>query len=376
MKTTAAKLAVKLLQWALLLGIVAYLARDIYRNKSFDVLWNGPKQWNLLVAALAVTLVAVLLTIIRWFWLLRAHDLPLSIRDALRLGFLGYLLNFVSFGAVGGDLFKAVLTARKCHARRAEAVATVIIDRLIGLYVIFLMASVAMLATGLWRAAEDRTIQLLCRATFICTGVGTLGIVLLMMPNLDGGKILVWLSRLPKIGRTIERLISAMLYYRNHKGTMVASLGITVAAQSLFYLAFFLVAAGLLSDRPSLASHFVIVPLMTIAGVIPLPANGLGAIELLVDFLYKHVTPVVDGFTLPDKNLGVLVSLGYRIVTLSVALVGVAYYLTARREVAEMMHEVEEEKVHSLLEAAGDAPEDGAAEDGIVVSSAAERRAT
>ena len=57
---------------------------------------------------------------------------------------------------------------------------------------------------------------------------------------------------------------------------------------------------------------------------------------------------------LPNKNLGVLVSLGNRIVMLAVALVGVCYYLAARREVAEMMHEVEEEKVHSLLEAAAD----------------------
>ena len=154
----------------------------------------------------------MLLTIVRWFWLLRAHDLPLSMGDALRLGFLGYLLNFVSFGAVGGDLFKAIFAARKCHARRAEAVATVIIDRLIGLYIIFVMATVAMLATGVWRAADDQPLRLLCRATFICTGVGTLAIMLLMMPDLDGGKILRLLAGLPKIGPTCERLINAMLH--------------------------------------------------------------------------------------------------------------------------------------------------------------------
>jgi hypothetical protein len=354
LKTTPAKFVFKLLQWGFLLAIVAYLVRDIYRNKSFAEVWNGPKHWDLLAVALLVTFVAVLLTIVRWFWLLRAHDLPLSMADALRLGFLGYFLNFVSFGAVGGDLFKAIFAARKCHARRAEAVATVIIDRLIGLYIIFVIATTAMLATGVWRAADDHTIRLLCRATFICTGVGTLAIILLMMPDLDGGKILRMLAALPKIGPTCERLIKAILHYRDHKGVMAMSLGITLVAQSLFVVAYFLVAAGLLSEHPSLLSHFTIVPLTTIAGVVPLPANGLGAIELLVDYLYKHVTPVVDGFTLPDKDLGVLVSLGNRIVMLAVALVGVCYYLAARREVAEMMHEVEEEKVHSLLDAADD----------------------
>ena len=75
---------------------------------------------------------------------------------------------------------------------------------------------------------------------------------------------------------------------------------------------------------------------------------------MLVDYLYKHVTPVVDGLTLPNKDLGVLVSLGNRIVMLAVALVGVCYYLAARREVSEMMHEVEGEKAHSLLDAADD----------------------
>ena len=354
MKTTPAKLFVKLLQWGILLAIVGYLVRDIYRNKSFTEIWNGPKQWHLLAAALLVTFVAVLMTIVRWFWLLRAHDLPLSMRDALRLGFLGYLLNFISLGAVGGDLFKAILTSRKCHARRAEAVATVIIDRLIGLYVIFVIATAAMLATGVWRADADHTLELLCRATFVCTGLGTLAIILLLMPDLDGGKILRLMAGLPKIGPTLERLINAILVYRSRKGVMVASLGITIVAQSLFVLAYFLVAAGLLSERPSLLAHFTIVPLTTIAGIVPLPANGLGAIELLVDYLYKHVTPVVDGFTLPNKNLGVLVSLGNRIVMLAVALVGVCYYLAARREVDEMMHEVEAGKAHSLLEAAGD----------------------
>ena len=60
--------------------------------------------------------------------------LPFRLRDAFRLGFLAFLLNFVSVGAVGGDLFKAFFIARDQPGRRTEAVATVVVDRLVGFY--------------------------------------------------------------------------------------------------------------------------------------------------------------------------------------------------------------------------------------------------
>ena len=51
----------------------------------------------------------MLLTFIRWYYLVRALDLPFTLREALRLGFLGYLFNLMPMGIVGGDLLKAVM---------------------------------------------------------------------------------------------------------------------------------------------------------------------------------------------------------------------------------------------------------------------------
>ena len=52
----------------------------------------------------------------------RALGIPFTLRNAFRLGFMGYLLNFVGPGAVGGDLFKAYFVASDQKSRRAEAV--------------------------------------------------------------------------------------------------------------------------------------------------------------------------------------------------------------------------------------------------------------
>lgn len=342
-----------MLQWGVVLAILGYLFSDIYRNRSFATFWNGPKRWDFLAAAAGLTLAGVTITIVRWHWLIRALGLPFRLRDALRLGFLGYLLNFVSFGSVGGDFFKAIFVARELHGHRAEAVATVVVDRLIGLYGIFVLASIAIVATGAWEAETAERMRLLYRATFICTGVGTgLIALLLLLPDRTWHAIERRLARLPRVGPIFERLIAAVRRYRSSVWVLGLALVATVAAQWIFAVAFYLVSAGLIENHPSLAAHMVIVPLAMVAGIVPLPMSGLGAVEGVIEFLYRNVPQAINpGAALPGQGVGALVSLANRIVMLAVAMVGLVVYFASRREMAEVMHEVEveEEQGHGLL---------------------------
>jgi uncharacterized membrane protein YbhN (UPF0104 family) len=352
----ASKLAVRLLQWGVVLAILGYLFFDIYRNKSFEQFWNEPKRWDRLAAALGLTFLGVALTIVRWHWLMRALSLPFRLRDAFRLGFLGYLLNFVSFGSVGGDLFKAVFVARELHGHRAEAVATVVVDRLVGLLGVFILASTAIVATGAWAAEPAEGVRMIYRIAFICTAIGSLiAIGMLLLPDATWHAVERRLGRLPRIGPICERLIAAVRRYRSRAWVLGLALAVTIVAQWLFAVSFYLVAAGLLEHPPSLASHMVMVPLAMIAGIVPLPMSGLGAVEGVYEFMYRRIPQAIEGASaiLPGKGIGTLVSLAYRIVSLAVAVIGVGYYLASRREVAEVMHEVEveEEQGHSLLDA-------------------------
>ena len=70
-------------------------------------------------------------------------------------GALGFALNFVSLGTVGGDLFKAVLLAKVSPGRRTEAVVTVMADRILGLLMMMLLASTAILFAD-WRGAARK----------------------------------------------------------------------------------------------------------------------------------------------------------------------------------------------------------------------------
>ena len=111
----------------------------------------------------------------------------------------------------------------------------------------------------------------------------------------------------------------------------------TFVAQSLYVVGIWLIARGLWSEAliPTLGEHMVIVPMAMITGVLPLAPNGLGTFEALMAWMYGQIIGA------DAKGAGVIVSLGYRLITVLIAAVGAAIYWASRREVSEVMHEAE-----------------------------------
>jgi glycosyltransferase 2 family protein len=335
------KLLWKLLPWVISGAIIAWLMAGVIRDKSFSVLLDEPKHWDLLALAAATTFLATLVTIVRWHFLVRAVDLPLRFRDTIRLGFLGYLWNFVLPGGVGGDLVKAGFLARDQPGRRTEAALTVLVDRIVGLYGLFLLATAAILYTGMWHSESD-DVRLACRVIFWCTGISTLGVAVTAMPSFSQGPIAQRLHDLPRVGAFIERLNRASRMYYRHWSVLPLAVVLTIVAQILYAVGFWLIARGLLSNVPTLGEHLVIVPMAMITGVLPLAPNGLGTFEWLVELMYSQLMG-----SNAIKGAGFIVSLGYRLVTVCIAVVGAVIYFMNRREVSAVMQEEEEAESNS-----------------------------
>ena len=107
--------------------------------------------------------------------------------------------------------------------------------------------------------------------------------------------------------------------YRQRMGVLILAGGMSMFVHSLITVGFYLIARGLPGNSPSLAEHFLIVPLAMVTGALPLPLNGLGALEYVVEFLYQHLATAL----VVSEGQGFIVSLGYRIITVVIALVGV-----------------------------------------------------
>lgn len=316
-----------------------FLVRQTQQNDGFVKLREQPKHYGMLALATLACLGSVLITIYRWMLLVRALKIPFSVSDAFRLGFQGYALNFVSLGSVGGDLFKAIFIAREQPGRRAEAIATVVIDRLVGLYALFLVSGGAVVAAWWQDAAWLKVpeVQVIARVTIICCIVGGILCIILALPNFTRGHVGKAVERLPVVGHTMGRLLEAIHLYRTQRWVMFYSLFISLFVHLLMSVSVWLVAKGLPGEGLTLGENILAVPLAALVGALPLLPSGLGAFEGTLDFLYQKIGSI-------DPGQGFIVALGFRLVTMIVALPGIFYIVRGRRTVAEVMHEVEEEE--------------------------------
>jgi uncharacterized membrane protein YbhN (UPF0104 family) len=329
---------VALAKVALALALLAYLLNQARAHDTFAKLVEQPKNWRLLLAGLASTLTATSLTFVRWHLLIQAVGIRTRLLDTMRLGALGYALNFVSLGSIGGDLFKAIFLAHGQRGRRTEAVATVVADRALGLMTFLILASLGILVADLFDRASP-ALTALCNAILVTATAAVTGVaIMLLVPYLSGPRMISWAHELPLVGPTASRVIATVATYRNKKPVLAAAAAVSFTANIFNISAVYLVASGLPIERPTYQEHFVIVPVSNMVGAIPATPNGLGTREAAVDLLY-HTVPRNQHI---DEGVGTMVALAHRVTEMTVAVLGLIYYLSHRRQVREVYHEAEE----------------------------------
>jgi len=339
------KLLITLLKVFASLAIIGYLFYAALRSpegrEELFAMLKQPAQWHwgLIALSLVASAAGILITLVRWCYLVRAVGIQLSMKDAMRIGLLGYFVNLLPMGIVGGDLLKAVMLAHEHPGFRAKSAASVIIDRVVGLYVLFVVASAGILLTGFYWNANLPDVRFICQVTLGATVVGAVGIsIVLFTPVLDG-RLVGAMTRLPRIGHAFASLIDAMRIYRRDLSVLALSAALSVGVHCLLTISVYLLARGLPGNviPVPLGMHFVIYPISSVASTIPLP---MGPFEGTLVFLYTHADPAWK-IRVPSA---LIVALLFRLIAVLLAVVGFVYYLRSRREMAEVMHEVEEEE--------------------------------
>jgi len=288
------------------------------------VIRGQPIHGDFLLLAATIGLVAVLLTIIRWYFLVRAQGLPFTLSNALRLGLVGFYFSIFLPGSVGGDIIKAAFIARG-QSRRTVAVATVILDRAIALW--GLVWFVALLGAVFWLTGSlDGEVGDRLR-TIVGVAIGLIGLSLLLclllavLPARRARRFAMRLSHIPKVGHAAAEFWRAIWMYRRRPKSVLLALLLALVGHVGFVLTFYFSARTLFEpdQLPACREHFLIVPVGMVIQAMPLFPGGAGIGEAGYGWLYQ----LLD---YPARS-GVLASLVQRVIFWTLGLAGYLVYL-------------------------------------------------
>ncbi len=253
-----------------------------------------------MLQALGLFGVGLCIVVTRWQRLLGAVGCVTTWFNALRLTMIGLFFNSVVPGLTGGDLVKGVLVVRENPLKRADAVMSVIVDRLLG------MVSLATLAAVLILMAGDTFAELkIPMVSFLVAAAA--GALIYAAPGLrDLIRLEQILNRIP-LGDKFKALDqAALLYFKKPLELVIAFVlslvnhGVTVGGVYWFGRAF-----GVDEATASMRDFFVVIPVGNIVSALPLAPAGWGVGE----FIYKYLFEMIGS----DGAMGVAISIAFRL---------------------------------------------------------------
>jgi glycosyltransferase 2 family protein len=257
-----------------------------------------------LILAFVIAGFALLLTFLRWQLLVKAQGLEFSRYDAIRLGLVGYFFNTFLPGAVGGDVLKAIGIARE-QSRRTVAVATVLIDRLIGLWALILLVS---LVGGSFFFIGNPILQyndflkgLVATSSLIVLSSIMIWVAVGFLPERRAQRFSERLESIPKIGGSFAELWRAVWMYRKQSRAVFLAIMLSLIGHTGWVLVFHFSSQAFevenpIQSRGTLEEHYLIVPVgQTIGAIFPSP-GGVGGQEAAYGELYHSLgKPKVNG---------------------------------------------------------------------------------
>ena len=198
---------------------------------------------------------------------------------------MAHFFNSFLLGSTGGDLLKAYFAAAETAQKKAEAVTTVVVDRLLGLFAMLLFVSLMALANWNIVMSQQRfiTVMLVVLGMLFVSGL----VVVLSfwaVPNKPRLKFEAFLARLPK-GEVLVRCIEACHAFGEKPGFLPRVLGWSMLLSLACVLQ--IVALGFGLGQP-MGEHFrvllLIVPAIICISALPITPSGIGVRENLYVF--------------------------------------------------------------------------------------------
>jgi uncharacterized protein (TIRG00374 family) len=272
-------------------------------------------------AAVGVFFTSNLLGALQWHLLLASSGIRLSFVRSFRFYFVGLFFNNFLPANIGGDAVK-IYDVTRIGSSVYQVVAVTLLDRLIGIFGLCLLASVATLI--LLGSPHDLGSLWLYLVIFL--GCMTPAIGFYFFDPL--GRMLRWLIGLIRplsLDKRGSAILDQMGRFKSRRLFVMRLILLSLVIQSLRIMTHVLIgiSLGIQVDNTTALAFFVFVPLLSLAMIPPITINGLGVREALGILLFAQAGIDRTGaFTLEFLTY---------LVAVAVSLLGFVFFL-ARRE--------------------------------------------
>jgi glycosyltransferase 2 family protein len=259
----------------LTLGVLSVLAGRVDVPATFEALLRLKPDFAVYVLALVALDRAIMIG--RWAFLLKAAGAPIQMASILRIYLVSSFVGAFLPAGVGADAARAY-TLSLHTSQGTEAIASVAVDRLLGLLSILTMAVVGVIAAG---AQADRGPNVLVLVVTIAAGAAG---VLWADRWLRAALPEPWHGSRP--GARVLRLADALSAYRTHRPTLVTVFLLSIGVQLLRILQAFLLGRGIGIDVP-FSYYLFFMPIGLIALLLPISISGFGAPQAIIVWLLQ-----------------------------------------------------------------------------------------
>lgn len=264
-----------------LLGLLLFLGRE-----NFAKILGLLKSTNIALFGLAFLIFMVSVVFVAWRLkvVLSGQNVLFSLGELFPLTLIGFFFTNFMPTTVGGDLVKGHYISKK-NQHKLSAYTSVFIDRVLGMFSVALIATMALLITdgGLkhkfifWAI----TIILISCCLFV---------VSLFCKNLlkKFGKLtgITKLTKKLKIDSQIKKAYEALTIYKTRKDLVIKGIFLSILAQSLAFISIFFLSKSLSVYLP-LKTILLVMPVIFVLCVLPVTMNGLGLREWAFVFFFS-----------------------------------------------------------------------------------------
>lgn len=271
------------------LSVVVLVA--LSRNVDMQATGAALARLDPVLGGIVLLLVAADRAIMIWRWivLLRARNTPVTAAVAARI----YLVSsFVgSSTAIAGDAARAYSLAQRTE-RGSEALASVAVDRLLGMLGIVTVALVGVALAGAQRLERTEVVFTLSAvALAACIGLTlTADMWIRRMVPRD--------SHTGAVGRRALKLADALGAYRGHRAALVTVAALSTGVQLVRIMQAYLLGLAIGIAVP-FSYYLLFMPAGLVALMLPISLGGFGAPQgLIVWLLQPRGVPAADAFAL------------------------------------------------------------------------------